>query len=279
MEIKIQNLHNQAVDAALDHNWQKAIELNKRILEISSNNLDAFLGLGFAYMQQGIFTDATDYYTKALDIDPINIIARNNLDKLAILSKKGAPHTSSDKRDFVLSPEIFMNVKGKTRTIVLLNLGLAEVIAGLKIGERVFLKSKKRRLEVRNKKEEYIGCLPDDISKRILFFLDANTEYEIIVKEATKSNVEIFVREMKKGAKVKNFISFPDNIQDDMKRIIGKQDSDEESIEIIELSDDDQDVDAVDDIDRLASELDEEEDDDFLSELESEDDDDEDEDD
>ena len=27
MEIKIQNLHNQAVDAALDHNWQKAIEL------------------------------------------------------------------------------------------------------------------------------------------------------------------------------------------------------------------------------------------------------------
>ena len=136
MEIKIQNLHNQAVDAALDHNWQKAIDLNKRILEISPENIDAFLGLGFAYMQMGTFNEAKKYYTKALDIDAINIIARNNLDKLLILSKKGGPHTATDKRDFVLSPDTFMNVKGKTRTIVLLNLGLAEVIAGLKIGER-----------------------------------------------------------------------------------------------------------------------------------------------
>ena len=64
-----------------------------------------------------------------------------------------------------------------------------------------------------------MGCLPDDISKRILFFLDASSEYEIIVKEATKSNVEIFAREVKKGTKVKNFISFPDNIQDDMKPV------------------------------------------------------------
>lgn len=277
MEIKIQNLHNQAVDAALDHNWQKAIELHKKILDISPNNIDAFLGLGFAYMQFGDLTQAKNYYKKALDVDPINIIARNNLDKLVILSKKGHSHATVDKNDFVMNPEIFMNIKGKTRTIVLLNLGQSEVIAGLKIGERVFLKNKKRRLEIRNKKEEYVGCLPDDISKRLLFFLESSSEYEVIIKEATKSNVEIFVRELKKGSKVKNFISFPDNIQDDMKRIIGKQDDDEESIEVIELTDDDFEEDAVDDIDRLASELDEDEDDTFLSELEDEDDDDEDE--
>ena len=276
MEIKIQNLHNQAVDAALDHNWQKAIDLHKRILELSPNSVDAFLGLGFAYMQLGNLSEAKNFYKKALDIDPINIIARNNLDKLLILSKKGGSHVATDKRDYVMNPEIFMNIKGKTRTIVMLNLGQAEVVAALKIGERVFLKSKKRRLEVRNKKEEYIGCLPDDISKRLLFFLDASSEYEVVIKEATRNNVEIFVREIKKGAKVKNFISFPDNIQDDMKRIIGKHDDDEESIEVIELSDDEFEEDAVDDIDRLAGEVEEDDDDEFISELESDDDDDDD---
>ena len=86
----------------------------------------------------------------------------------------------------------------------------------------MFLKMRKHRIEVRNKKEEYVGCLPDDISKRLIFFLEAKSKYDCIVKSATKNSVEIFIREKYKGAKVRNFISFPDNIQEDLSVIIGK---------------------------------------------------------
>ena len=171
-----------------------------------------------------------------------------------------------------------MTVKGKTRTVTLINLGQADVLAQLQVGEIVLLQVRKRRLEVRNHMSEYIGCLPDDISKRLIFFLEAKSEYETIIKEATKHSVEVFIKERKKGAKVRNFISFPDNIQDDMKRIIGKTEDDEENVERIDLADEDDFEDNIDDLDRLASEVEDHDndgDETFLSELEEEDEDDE----
>ncbi|OGK31617.1 hypothetical protein A3B02_01815 [Candidatus Roizmanbacteria bacterium RIFCSPLOWO2_01_FULL_42_14] len=278
MELKIQNLHDQAVDAALQHSWEKAIALNRTILDLSPQSIDAFLALGFAYLQLGNLKDAKEYYRLALRIDPSNIIAKNNIEKINILSKKGERIEKPGKRSVLLSPDLFMTVKGKTRTVTLINLGQADVLAQLQVGEIVLLQVRKRRLEVRNHMSEYIGCLPDDISKRLIFFLEAKSEYETIIKEATKHSVEVFIKERKKGAKVRNFISFPDNIQDDMKRIIGKTEDDEENVERIDLADEDDFEDNIDDLDRLASEVEDHDndgDETFLSELEEEDEDDE----
>ena len=278
MELKIQNLHDQAVDAALQHSWEKAIALNRTILDLSPQSIDAFLALGFAYLQLGNLKDAKEYYRLALRIDPSNIIAKNNIEKINILSRKGERIEKPGKRSVLLSPDLFMTVKGKTRTVTLINLGQADVLAQLQVGEIVLLQVRKRRLEVRNHMSEYIGCLPDDISKRLIFFLEAKSEYETIIKEATKHSVEVFIKERKKGAKVRNFISFPDNIQDDMKRIIGKTEDDEENVERIDLADEDDFEDNIDDLDRLASEVEDHDndgDETFLSELEEEDEDDE----
>jgi tetratricopeptide (TPR) repeat protein len=233
MELQIENLHKQAVDAAITSNWEKAVQLNQRILQMNSEYLDAYLGLGFAYMQQNKFKESKKYYQEALKIDPNNIIARNNIEKLSILVKSG----NKSNGDLPVDPNIFMNLRGKTKVVTLLNVGKADVLAHLSIGEKVELRIKKRRIEVRNERDEYIGALPDDISKRLMFFLEGKSTFNTFIKAATKNSVDVFIREEKKGRKVKNFVSFPENIQDDFKLMSGKN-ADDESNEGSEDNDD-----------------------------------------
>lgn len=261
MEIKIEKLHKQAVDAALAKNWEGAIAIHEDILKLDSQYVDALLGLGFAFMQTGDLKKAKTNYTKALKIDPVNIIARNNLEKINILLKKGTS-MDDDASEVDLTPDTFMQVEGKTRVVTLSNIGQSDVLAKLKIGQRMTLISKKRRIEVRNARGEYVGCLPDDISKRIAFFLDAKSKYETIIKASTKNSVDVFIREVRKGAKVKNFVSFPDNIQDDLKRIMNRSAEKAENEHIDEdeeaANEEDEDEDEeVEDLEELAKKAEE----------------------
>ena len=93
MEIKIEKLHNQAVEAALKQNWETAIKLNLDIIALDPSYIDAYLGLGFAYMHVSNLKEAKAQYKKALDIDPVNIIAQNNVDKLNVLLKNGSNYS------------------------------------------------------------------------------------------------------------------------------------------------------------------------------------------
>ncbi|KXK10578.1 MAG: hypothetical protein UZ22_OP11002000682 [Microgenomates bacterium OLB23] len=80
---------------------------------------------------------------------------------------------------------------------------------------------------MRNEQDEYVGALPDDISKRLIFLLEGKSVFNTFIKAATKNSVDVFIREEKKGRKVKNFVSFPENIQDDFKLMSGKSGDDE----------------------------------------------------
>ncbi|OGK44846.1 hypothetical protein A2957_03050 [Candidatus Roizmanbacteria bacterium RIFCSPLOWO2_01_FULL_38_11] len=277
MELEIEQLHKKAVDAALDFNWDTAIRINLQIIKLDNNYIDAYLSLGYAYLETGRLTHAKKYYREALKIDPANMIAHNNIDKISILSKKGSK-ISPSKNGVELDPDIFMNIRGKTKVISLLNLGQPEILVKLKIGEKVDLKVKKRRIEVRTKEGDYIGALPDDISKRLIFFLDGKSEYTTYIKAATKNSVDVFIKEERKGKKVSDYLSFPDNIQDDLKKLIGKdEDTHEETVSDDSQSDDSDEgtgeEDVFNELDHLESEP-EDSDESFLSQIEPENDDD-----
>lgn len=279
MEMKIDKLYKQAVDAAISHDWDTAIALHKEILNIEPQYIDSHLALAFAYMQKGDLKLAKSSYRTALDIEPLNVIATNNLEKIQILLKKGTSYNQSNENVKVTS-DTFMHTEGKTRVVTLSKIGQADVLAMLKIGEHVFLKLKKRRVEVRNKDGEYVGCLPDDVSKRLAFFIEAKSEYETIIKAATKNNVDVFIKETVKGPKVSSYISFPENIQDDLKSIMNKDTDEDENPsgddEDDEIEDDEDEHSEFVDLEELARETDE--DGDYLLSLESESEDEEDED-
>lgn len=225
----LQMLERDAVDAAINFDWDVAVKLNKKIIGIDKNNLAAHLRLGFVYLQTQKFTDAKKYYKKALKIQTNNNVAKENLERIKVLETK-----SSKKRTnsvIYLNPSLFLEVPGKTKSVVVVNLGQKNILAQLSVGQQVFLVAKKRKVEVRTKEKEYIGCLPDDLSRRLLVFLKAKSIYSVFIKEANLSRVTVFIKEEKKGRKVQQYLSFPHNIQDKITETNTEKDADDEGEE------------------------------------------------
>lgn len=203
----LENLEKRAIDAAIKGQWDEAISLNEKIIKQDKNNIDAYLRLGFAFMQKGDLKKAKTAYLKAKKIQPTNFMIDKNLEKIKVLeTKKNKPYTTS-----TLSPYAFLDIPGRTKSITLVNPGQKSVLAGLSIGQEVFLNIKKRRIEVRTNKKEFIGYLPDDISKRLIILIKAGSSFKCYIKEADLKNVTIFVKEEKRGKKVSRYSPFPIN--------------------------------------------------------------------
>lgn len=225
-------LEQKAIDAALHSAWEEAIKINKKILTIDKKNLAALLRLGFAQLQSSNFKEAKKYYQKALKIQPSNLMAKENLDRLKILQSRGSKKAKSTS--ILLDPNLFLEITGKTKTIILVNLGQKNLLASLSVGQEVFLKAKKRKVEVRTKSDDYVGSLPDDISRRLLLFLKAGSEYRVFIKEASLNRVMVFIREERKGKKVLHYLSFPQNSQSNMKQMVSDDRGEEDQEEIAE---------------------------------------------
>ena len=203
-------LEKHAINAALAIRWKEAINLNKKILKADRNNLGALLRLGFIYIQTSDFKEARKYYRAVLRTQPGNPIAAENIERIKILESGRKKKRS--KKEFNFDPNLFLDVPGRTKSIALVNPGQKNVLAHLTIGEKVYLKPKKRKVEIRTRDNEFIGYLPDDLSKRLTLFIKAGSDYSSYIKEVTMSRVMIFIKEDAKGRRVAKFTSFPKNI-------------------------------------------------------------------
>ncbi len=205
----IEILEQQAIDAAVKSQWALAIEINQKIIEQEPENLGANMRAGFASLQLKKIAEGKKYYKKALEIQPRNNIALEHLEKIEILEIRGKAGSSNANLD----PNLFLELPGKTKTVKLVNLGQKDELAGLSIGQEVELKEKKRRLEVRTVDGDYIGCLPDDVSRRLMHFVNEGSVYKTYIKETSLNDVSLFIREISKGEKVLQYPSFPSNPQ------------------------------------------------------------------
>lgn len=214
---EINSLETRAIDAAIQAQWARAIELNLKILDLDRKNVQATLRIAFSYLQTGAYTDSKKYYHKALKIQPKSSVAHQYLEKIEILEQGNMkPQTKA-----AFDPHLFIESFGKTKMTTLTNLGQKQILASLSIGQKMQLKIKKRRVEVRTDADEYVGTLADDISKRLILFIKAKSTYTAYIKDVGFTKVIIFIREDKKGRTVSHHISFPVNLQKNIEQIGG----------------------------------------------------------
>lgn len=217
--MNIYQLEQQAIDAAIERRFADAIKLNNAILKEDSHNLGALLRLGFAKLQNGDLAGAKKAYKAVLGQQSENVIAQENLERIEILQqKKGSPTTPAKVREDKFNPNLFLEIPGKTKSSVLVNLGQKEVLAHLTIGDQLELKVRRRKLEVRAD-GEYVGSLADDLSKRLYVLIKGGSEYSCFIKEISMSRVVVFIREEKKSRRLARFTSFPRNIQSNLSLI------------------------------------------------------------
>src|SRR6266436_10065646 len=74
---------NQAIQTALEGQWELAINLNQEILQQNPADIETLNRLAFAYTALGKIQDAKKTYQRVLEIDVFNPIALKNYKRLS----------------------------------------------------------------------------------------------------------------------------------------------------------------------------------------------------
>lgn len=178
-----------AIKAALQGDWKKAIELNKQIVKKDAKDIDSLIRLAHACFESGNLTDSKKYSAKALKIDPDNKLAQRCASRTQA-SKKDYEASSAPKRTNL---KAFLEIPGKTRLVRLVHLGEPKTIATLCSGEQVKLTVSSRKAVVETDAGEHIGRLPDDIA--IKLSTSKSARFWAAVKLASANEVSIMIHE------------------------------------------------------------------------------------
>ena len=123
MKLK-KDLSYDAVNLALQGEWQRATEVNNAILELFSDDVEAMNRLVKALIELGSYEEARTVLDKACELAPYNNIAKKNrtrLDQLAADAEEGTSGPANQNRKTAGAPQIFIEESGKSGTTILRN--------------------------------------------------------------------------------------------------------------------------------------------------------------
>jgi len=201
-----------AIQMALQGRWVEAVQLNRAIVESFPTDVDAYNRLGKALAELGRYSAARESYNRAIDIDPLNSIARKNLNRLATLGEAAPPRAASQK----LSPQMFIEEMGKTGVTILLRPNM-DVAARMTAGDQVALQKTDSLLSVQTMTGELVGEVEPKLGQRLLKLMSAGNEYVAAIQALGDTEVKVFIRETFQDASQTGKLSFPPTVTEQVR--------------------------------------------------------------
>lgn len=202
------SLTSKAIDAALNCHWSEALKLNKQILQVDPENIDALNRQAKAYFELGKLNLAKKFYSEVLKFDPYNPIAIKNLKILKAFKKNVSPKDGQlngvAKR---ISPLLFLQEPGKTKVVSLLKVAEPQKLSQVFPGMCVSLVAKNHKLHIMDG-GIYLGVLPDDLSHQLLRLLSGGNKYEVFIKSVRVNSLSVLIRETFRSSRFKGQPSF-----------------------------------------------------------------------
>lgn len=190
---------DQAIQAALVQDWQTAIERNLEVLDNNPYHIASLNRLAKAYTEIGDINKASETYAQVLEIDPYNPIAKKNLLQLE--------HIDDGCNSRVICTD-FIEEPGLTKTIPLVRLGDAKLLNSLLPGQIACLQCNSHLVCVTTTENEHIGALTDDMAYFLRGFIQAGNTYQVVIKSSTPKSVQIYLREISRAPDRKDLPSF-----------------------------------------------------------------------
>jgi len=215
----IARIIKQAIDLAVQGKWRDAVAVNKSLIEDHAvSDVDTFNRLGRAYLEVGELEPARQAYTRALDLDKCNIIARKNLDRLQKLEVAAVGVTGMPAR---FEPGGFLEETGKAGVVTLLHPGEDCVLAALVPGDRVQLKAESKKLQVRNNLGELIGLVEPKHASRLLRLMAGGNRYSAFLI-SNDGILTVMIRELYQDPSQAGHVSFPPRRVDNLLRALNE---------------------------------------------------------
>src|ERR671933_2706638 len=170
----------QAISLAMKNRWEEAAQVNRDILDLFPNEVDAYNRLGKALTELGRYADARDAYAQAVKLDPLNGIAAKNLQRLSKLAAEGAAAPAPSPVD----PRLFIEESGKTTVTQLTDMRRAEATAKLSAGDQLQLERRGNQVVVTDAAGEEIGRIEPKLEQDLIRLLDISNQYAVFVTSA-----------------------------------------------------------------------------------------------
>ena len=194
----------QAISLAMKNRWDEAAQLNREILDLFPNEVDAYNRLGKALTELGRYGEARDAYAQAVKLDPLNGIAAKNLQRLGKLAAEGAAAPAPSPVD----PRLFIEESGKTTVTQLTDVRRADAAAKLSAGDQMQLERRGNQVLVTDAAGQEIGRIEPKLEQDLIRLLDIGNQYSVFVTAANEQAVHVIIRETHRAASMGNRPSF-----------------------------------------------------------------------
>jgi tetratricopeptide (TPR) repeat protein len=196
----------QAIALAMQGRWREAVAANQEIIASFPNDFDAYNRLGRAHMELGEYSPAREAYSRALELDPYNIIAQKNLRRLSYLEGIEADSGVDSAK---AEPQHFIEETGKAGVVELYRLAPQGVLAKMAAGDKVYLKADEATLAVENGRGEYLGQVEPRHAQRLIKLMAGGNQYAAAIVSSAEDRVAIIIREVYQDPSQAGQLSFP----------------------------------------------------------------------
>jgi len=207
---KFRELEEQAIQMALQGQWEEAERLNRLLLEREPQNVDALNRLGKALMELHRYDEAYAAYGRALELDPYNRIARKNRERLGQLIAQAERETPLERAEREqIRPDLFIAESGKSAIVALHGPPPSHLLRRLSRGQHVRLEASGENVLVRTEEGELLGRLDPRTGRRLAEFIQMGNRYAAAIAELEGDEVKLFVRETYQHPRLAGRLSFP----------------------------------------------------------------------
>lgn len=234
-------LGEEAVNLAIQGEWLRSTEVNKAILELFPDDVEAMNRLVKALIELGSYVDARAVLDQISETAPYNQIAKKNrarLDQLA--ASPGAAKTAKKTAGAAtVSPQVFIEESGKSGATTLRNTAGNKAVIHISSSDQVVLSPEKNTVTVRALDGQLLGQVEPKLGSRLARLMSGGNEYTAAVVAVNEQGVSIIIRETFKHPSLQNICSFPSKVKQEdrallngtVARFIREEDSDPEADE------------------------------------------------
>ena len=195
----------EAIQLALESNWQEAVAVNRTILDKYGPDEDAYNRLGKALSELGKVEEALESYGETLKLNPLNVIAQKNQRKFAAMLDQAARvegvHGSVDV-------DLFAEEPGKS-ALTVLSRPSGGVLVQVAPGDPVELAAVGGVLHATTARGVALGDVEAKISRRLIPLMETGNRYSAAVARAEDDRIEIMIREVFQSPENSRKSSFP----------------------------------------------------------------------
>ena len=200
-------LDREAVDLALKGEWDRAAQVNRAILELFSEDVEAMNRLAKALIETGSYEEASHVLDRLGEVAPHNNIARKNRARLEQM-RSSSVATARQARRAKGAPQLFIGESGKSTTTVLRQTPRGLSSALISAGDPATLRLEHHSLNVYSDGGQFLGHVDPRLAHRLSRLIEGGNTYEAAITGIHDDGISIIIHETHRDRSLLHVASF-----------------------------------------------------------------------